>query len=236
MILGTSENIDKFNGFSSSSRPAVPLVWFFCLLLSGPLRAQGPMLVHRGDDSDKVVLQKEFASGGEVEFKVNQGDIRVVRNQDRGQLRLEIQLQTKGFDTSLAVQKWVHTFEVEGNHASIALQLPSNKTVGLTTLYLPEITSMTVDLHAGKLVVRGVKGNKKLHVGSGALTLREADSATYASVKAEVGLGQLTDGVFHGKESGMLGREMEVQGKGKYQLYMHLGAGDLQITQEDGSF
>ena len=106
----------------------------------------------------------------------------------------------------------------------------------MTTLYLPEITSMAVDLHAGKLVVRGVKGNKNLHVGAGALTLREADSATYASVKAEVGLGQLTDGVFHGKEGGMLGREMEVQGPGKYQLYMHLGIGDLQITQEDGSF
>ncbi len=95
---------------------------------------------------------------------------------------------------------------------------------------------MEVDLHAGKLVVRGVKGNKNLHVGSGDLTLREADPATYASVKAEVGLGELTDGVFHGKEGGVLGREMEVQGKGKYQLYMHLGIGDLQITQEDGSF
>jgi hypothetical protein len=237
MILGMHGNAHKRSGFLRSLRLAAPLPLFSVFLLSGLLHArQGPTLQHRADAADKVVIAKEFASGGAVDFKVSSGDIRIVRNQVPGQIRLEIQLQTKGFDTSLAVQKWVRTFVVEGDHASISLQLPSSKTVGLATLYLPEITSMTVDLHAGKLVVRGVKGNKNLHVGNGALTLREADSATYASVKAEVGLGQLVDGVFHGKESGMLGREMEVQGKGKYQLYMHLGAGDLQITQEDGSF
>lgn len=206
------------------------------LLLPGIVHAQTPTLQHRGDEADKVIVQKEFVSGGEVDLKVNSGDIRIVRNHEPEQIRLEIHLQTKGFDTSLAVQKWVRSFEVQGDHASILLQLPGSKTVGLTTLYLPEITSMAVDLHAGRLVVRGVKGNKNLHVGSGSLTLREADSAAYASVKAEVGLGQLTDGVFHGKEGGMLGREMQLQGTGKYRLYMHLGIGDLQITQEDGSF
>lgn len=206
------------------------------LLLPGLLHAQTPTLQHRGEESDKVILQKDFAPGGEVDFKVNSGDIRIVRNNEPEQIRLEIHLQTKGFDTSLAVQKWVRTFEVQGDHASILLQLPGSKTVGLTTLYLPETTSMAVDLHAGKLVVRGVKGNKNLRVGSGSLTLREADSAAYASVKAEVGLGQLSDWVFHGKEGGVLGREMEVAGPGKYRLYMHLGIGDLQITQEDGSF
>ena len=236
--MGIRGIVRKPGGFLGQLRFALPLpLLSTCLLLPGVLYAQhDPTLQHRGDDSDKVVLQKPFALGGEVDFKVNSGDLRIVRNQQHEQIRLEIHLQTKGFDTSLALQKWVRTFEVQGNHATISLQLPSNKTVGLTTLYLPEITSMAVDLHAGKLVVRGVKGNKNLHVGAGALTLREADSATYASVRAEVGLGQLTDGVFHGKEVGMLGREMEVQGPGKYQLYMHLGIGDLQITQEDGSF
>jgi len=208
----------------------------FLLLFPGMVHAQTPTLQHRGDEADKIIVVKEFASGGEVDLKVNSGDIRIVRNHEPEQIRLEIHLQTKGFDTSLAVQKWIRAFEVQGNHASILLQLPGSKTVGLTTLYLPEITSIAVDLHAGKLVVRGVKGSKNLHVGSGNLTLREADPATYASVKAEVGLGQLSDWVFHGKEGGTLGREMEAQGPGKYQLYMHLGIGDLQITQEDGSF
>ena len=63
--------------------------------------------------------------GGEVDFKVNSGDLRIVRNQQHEQIRLEIHLQTKGFDTSLALQKWVRTFEVQGNHAIISLQLPA---------------------------------------------------------------------------------------------------------------
>jgi hypothetical protein len=233
MNVGKRGCVHKASGLISLLRLVTPAS---LLLLPGLVNAQTPTLQHRGDESDKMVVQKEFVSGGEVDFKVNSGDIRIVRNHEPEQIRLEIHLQTKGFDTSLAVQKWVRAFDVQGNHASILLQLPGSKTVGLTTLYLPQLTSMNVDLHAGKLVVRGVKGNKNLRVGSGSLTLREADSAAYASVKAEVGLGQLSDWVFHGKEGGMLGREMEMQGPGKYQLYMHLGIGDLQITQEDGSF
>jgi hypothetical protein len=233
MSVEMRENTQRASGLL---RPLSLVIQASLLLLPGLVNAQTPTLQHRGDESDKMVVQKEFVSGGEVDFKVNSGNVRIVRNHEPEQIRLEIHLQTKGFDTSLAVQKWVRAFDVQGNHASIALQLPGSKTVGLTTLYLPEITSMNVDLHAGKLVVRGVKGNKNLHVGSGALTLREADSAAYASVKAEVGLGQLTDWVFHGKEGGTLGRQMQAEGPGKYQLYMHLGIGDLQITQEDGSF
>src|SRR4051794_29417360 len=94
------------------------------LLLPGLANAQTPTLQHRGDESDKMVVQKEFVSGGEVDFKINSGNVRIVRNHEPEQIRLEIHLQTKGFDTSLAVQKWVRAFDVQGNHASIALQLP----------------------------------------------------------------------------------------------------------------
>lgn len=185
--------------------------------------------------SSRVVVSREFASGGTVSLRMNSGDLRVIRNTHANELRIEIMIESPKVDPAQARQEWVKRMNVEGDSAAIELKLPSDRIAGATTLYVPVETALKVAMHVGKLVVSGVKGSKDLSVGTGMLTLREAEPSAYKHVKADVSLGEMSDGVFHGKQSGLLGRSLVADGQGSYQLLLHVGTGDLVLTGEDGS-
>jgi hypothetical protein len=185
--------------------------------------------------SNRVVVSREFGSGGSVSLQINSGDLRVIRNTHANELRIEIMIESPKVDAAQAQREWVKRMSIEGNAALIELNLPSDRIAGAATLYVPAETALKVAMHAGKLVVSGVKGNKNLSVGTGMLTLREGDPSVYKHVKAEVSLGEMSDGVFHGKQSGLLGRTLIADGQGNYQLLLHVGTGDLVLTGEDGS-
>src|SRR5664279_3202464 len=174
----------------------------------------------------RFVIAKPISPGGAVNVYVNNADMRIVRNLDEAQVRLEVEVESGRLEPAQAQQLWLKQFEVVGDKASIQLQLPTDRSAGSVTLYLPALTPLVVKQHAGRLTVNGVKGDKNLNVGSGMLTLREADPSSYLHVKAEVGVGQITNEVFHGKESGLLGRKLVVEGNGLYQLLLHVGNGD----------
>jgi hypothetical protein len=185
--------------------------------------------------SSRLVISREFGSGGTVSLQINSGDLRVIRNTHPNELRIEIMIESPKVDAAQAQREWIKRMNIAGNMASIDLNLPSDRIAGAATLYVPAETTLKVAMHAGKLVVSGVKGSKDLSVGTGMLTLREADPSMYKHVKADVSLGEMNDGVFHGKQSGLLGRSLIANGQGSYQLLLHVGTGDLVLTGEDGS-
>src|SRR5450631_602671 len=187
-----------------------------------------------GGQPRRFVIAKSIPPGGTVTFDVNDADVRIVRNLDETQVRLEVKVETGHLDLEQAQQLWLKQFDAEGDRVSIQLQLPTDRSAGSVTLYVPTLTPLVVKQHAGRLTVNGVKGDKNLNVGSGMLTLREADPSSYLHVKAEVGVGQITNEVFHGKESGLLGRKLVVEGSGPYRLLLHVGNGDIVLTPEDG--
>jgi hypothetical protein len=182
----------------------------------------------------RFVVTKALSPDGTVNFDANDADVRIVRNLDQTHIRLEVGVEDARLDPAQAEQRWLKRMDVAGSNASIELHLPTGRSSGSVTLYVPPVTALVVTLHAGRLTVNGVKGDKNLTVGTGMLTLREADPSAYQHVTAEVGVGQLTDSVFHGKESGLLGRKLIVEGKGPYQLLLHVGKGDIELTAEDG--
>jgi hypothetical protein len=182
----------------------------------------------------RFLVTKALSPGGTVNFEANDADVRIVRNIEETQIRLEVGVENAHLDPAQAEQRWLKRMDVEGSQASIQLHLPTDRSAGSVTLYVPPVTSLVVTLHSGRLTVNGVKGDKNLTVGTGILTLREADPSVYQHVKAEVSVGRLTDGVFHGKESGLLGRKLIAEGKGPYQLLLHVGNGDIVLTEEDG--
>jgi len=202
----------------------------FCVVGFYAVAMQG----QRASEPHRFVVAKDFAPGGALDFTVNAGDVRIVRNLQPSQVRLEVAVTTRQLGPAEAQKRWVKRMEVNGSHATIDLQLPMGRSAGLVTIYVPAATSLVAKMHAGRLTVGGVKGNKDLRVGSGVLTLRVADPAAYQHVRAEVRLGELSDGIFHGKQNGMLGRTMVAEGKGQYQLLLHVGTGELVLTGEDG--
>ncbi len=204
-----------------------------CLALQAQQPASSPEPA-AGVQPRRFVIAKAISSGGTVNFDVNDADVRIVRDLDQAQVRLEVEVETGRVEPEQAQQLWLKQFDAEGDKVSIHLQLPTDRSAGSVTLYVPTLTSLVVKQHAGRLTVNGVKGDKNLNVGSGTLTLREADPSSYQHVKVAVGVGQITNEVFHGKESGLLGRTLVVEGSGTYQLLLHVGNGDIFLTPEDG--
>ncbi len=202
-----------------------------------PIQAQQPASQPEraaGGQPRRFVVAKAISPGGTVNFDVNDADVRIVRNLDQAQVRLEVEVETVRLEPEQAQHLWLKQFDVEGDKVSIHLQLPTDRSAGSVTLYVPTLISLVVKQHAGRLTVNGVKGDKNLNVGSGTLTLREAEPLSYQHVKVAVGVGQITNEVFHGKESGLLGRTLVVEGGGTYQLLLHVGNGDIFLTPEDG--
>lgn len=201
----------------------------------GALQGQHSAGPHpRTDEPRMFVIEKALPEGAALDLVVNAGEVRIVRNLQPGQIRLEVGVTGHQLDPVLAQQRWVKRMNVEGGHAAIDLRLPTGRSAGLVTIYVPPVTTLVVKMQGGSLTVAGVKGDKDLRVESGMLTLRGADPVAYGHVRADVRLGELTDGVFHSKQSGLWGGTLILEGKGRYQLLLHVGAGDLVLTGEDG--
>lgn len=204
-----------------------------CLAVQAQQPASPPQR-DAGGQPRRFTIAKALSPGGTVTFDVNNADVRIVPNLDQAQVRLEVVVETARLEPEQAQQLWLKQFDADGDKVSIHLQLPGDRSAGSVTLYVPPIVSLAVKQHSGSLTVNGVKGDKNLNVGSGTLTLREADPSSYQHVKVAVGVGQITNEVFHGKESGLLGRLLLVEGSGTYQLLLHVGNGDIVLTPEDG--
>jgi len=114
-----------------------------------------------------LVMSKNLLANGTLVMEMNVGEIRVVRNDDK---LIRLTIQPQAFYDDETVQSWVRRFDVAGDRASIELKLPKhqdNHQGATVTISLPSQTDLKLELGVGELSVKGIEGNKDLHVGIG---------------------------------------------------------------------
>jgi hypothetical protein len=124
---------------------------------------------------------------------------------------------------------------VAGDRASIDLKLPkhqNNHQGARVTISIPAQTDLKLELGVGDLSIRGIEGNKDLHVGIGQLTVGVTDSAKYSDVRTATKIGDAEDAVFHQHSGGFFPKTQHTSLQGIYKLHATVGIGEVDVVQD----
>ncbi len=83
-------------------------------------------------------------------------------------------------------------------------------------------------MFAGELTVRDITGDKDVVLHFGQLTMDIGKPEDYARVGASVNSGELGVSPFNVSKGGLF-RSFDQSGPGKYRVYAHVGAGQLEL-------
>jgi len=180
-----------------------------------------------------LVLSKSLPAYGTLVLEMNVGEARIVRSNDQKTIRLTI--EPRGFYDDETVQSWVRRFDVAGDRASIELKLPKNNdnhSGARVTISLPAQTDLKLELVVGDLSVKGIEGNKDLHVGIGQLTVGVVDGAKYSEISTGTKIGDAEDGIFHQHSGGFFPKTQHTSLQGVYKLHATVGIGQVNVVQD----
>ena len=163
----------------------------------------------------------DFPSGSRLQIELRSGDFRIV-GADNNKISVHIAGKNANDSRDLTVR-----FKRSSSAAELRVSGgPRNELQ--VTIEVPKITGLFVRMPAGELAVERISGDKDVSLHAGELILSVGNPSDYAHVDASVISGGIEARPF-GESHGGLFRSFHKNGTGKYQLYAHVGAGDLTM-------
>lgn len=161
-------------------------------------------------------VEKDFVSGGKVEMTLESGDYEVSPSSDnRIHVRwneankgIAVKLTTNGKSADLRVENTPNNF-----HARIEV---------------PAATDLRIRMTAGNLRVGEIKGDKDIEMNAGDLRVAVGNANEWREVDASVTAGDVNAAPFQARTGGLF-RSIRWKGPGKYRLYIHVMAGDVNL-------
>jgi len=189
---------------------AIPLV---LLSLSTAMMAQSVKVEEVG----KNPVEVKFDSGGRVRMELCSSGIELVGTD---QPRLRVSYHPEREDVKVR-------FQVSGERAELKItDCPRNNF--RATIEVPKSSALYVRMFAGELTVRDITGDKDVILHFGQLTMDIGKPEDYARVSASVNSGELDVSPFNVSKGGLF-RSFDQSGPGKYRVYAHVGAGQLEL-------
>lgn len=214
---------------------ASALLCTLILLASGTMFAENASARQKLDLSTPrpLIITKDLRSKGTLVMEVNLGEVKVVRSEQEHSIRLTIEPGEPLDDAT--VQSWVRRFDVAGDRATIDLKLPrhtDDHSSPIVTISVPAQTDLKLELGVGELSIKGIEGNKELHVGIGDLTVGVTDRAKYSEIRTGTKIGDANDLVSSQHSSGFFPKTQHTSLQGLYRLHATVGIGDVNVVQD----
>ena len=189
-------------------------VLFALLILSAAvLAAQDANIEVEG----KTPVEAKFASGGKVRMDLCSSGIELI-GRDDGVVRVRYHPE----DVDVRVR-----LRVSGSQADLRVTgCPHNNFQ--MTIEVPKASALYIRMMAGQLDVRDIKGDKDVELHFGQLTMEVGKPDDIEHVEASVNSGQLEASAFNISKGGLF-RSFDRSGPGKYRVYAHVGAGQLEL-------
>jgi hypothetical protein len=163
----------------------------------------------------------DFPSGSRLQIELRSGDFRIVGGENN---KISVRFEGKNAGNARDL-----TVRFKRTSSDAELRVSGGPRNGLqVTIEVPKSTGLFVRMPAGQLEVDGIAGDKDISLHAGELILSVGNPSDYARVDASVTSGGIEAGPF-GESHGGLFRSFHKNGTGKYQLYAHVGAGDLTM-------
>lgn len=172
-----------------------------------------------GPQSDPTVTERGFVSGGRIDIWLESGDYDI---QAAAGDRIRVKWSTRYHDPKV-------TLNTNGNHADLTIEDTPNHDFH-ATIEIPARSDVRVRLTAGDLRMSGITGHKDIGCRAGDVSIHVGDPNDYAKVEASVTAGDLNAPAFNVNKGGLF-RSFSWTGPGKYNLQVHMLAGDLTLTK-----
>lgn len=174
----------------------------------------------RIEEIGKNPVEAKFAPGGRVRVYLCSSAVELLGTDDPI-LRVSY-VSRHGNDDDVRIR-----IRVSGDEAALRVTgCPHNNFQ--MTMEVPKSSSLYVRMFAGELKIEDVTGDKDVELHFGELTMDVGDPSGYARVEASVNSGDLEAPPFDISKSGLF-RSFARHGPGKYRLYAHVGAGELDL-------
>ncbi len=186
---------------------------FILLSLSTAMTAQNVNI----EDVGKSPVEAKFSSGGRVRMDLCSSGIELIGTD---QPRLRVSYHPERDDVKVRIL-------VSGDRADLQItNCPRNNF--RATIEVPKSSALYVRMFAGELNVRDITGDKDVVLHFGQLTMDIGKPDDFARVDASVNSGQLDISPFSVSKGGLF-RSFDQSGPGRYRVYAHVGAGQLEL-------
>lgn len=169
------------------------------------------------EEVGKTPVEAKFPPGGRIRMDLCSSGVELVGSD---QPRLRVSYHPERDDVKVQIQ-------TSGDRASLRISdCPSNNF--RATVEIPRASSLYIRMFAGQLDVRDITGDKDVVLHFGQLNMDLGKPEDYARVDASVNSGQLNASAFAVSKGGLF-RSFDQSGPGKYRVYAHVGAGQLDL-------
>jgi len=166
-------------------------------------------------------FSEDFASGGKLRLRVRSGEIHVIGTANN---KITVELSgRKAYDA----RKLIVRFERRDSTAEMRISGGPRNDLTIT-IRIPTNTDLYARIPFGEVHVKNVASNQDVELHAGDLTVAVRDSAAYSHIDASVFTGEV-DAVAFGESHGGLFRSFRREGRGRYRLHAHVGAGQLTL-------
>jgi hypothetical protein len=162
-------------------------------------------------------VEKDFVTGGRVEMTLESGDYEVRPSSDN-----RIHVRWNEADKGVAVK-----LTTNGKSADLRVENTPNGHFH-AQIEVPAATDLRIRLTAGDLRVGEIKGDKDIEMNAGDLRVAVGNANEWREVDASVTAGDVNAAPFQARTGGLF-RSIRWKGPGKYRLYIHLMAGDVNL-------
>jgi hypothetical protein len=171
----------------------------------------------RIEEVGKSPVEAKFAAGGRIRMDLCSSGIELVGKEDPG---LRVSYDPARGDVKVRIR-------LSGDRADLKVtDCPRNNF--RLKIEVPKSSALYVRMFAGELTVRDITGDKDIALHFGQLTMDMGKADAYARVDASVNSGELNAAAFSVSKGGLF-RSFDRSGPGKYRLYAHVGAGQLDL-------
>ncbi len=166
-------------------------------------------------------FEAQIPAGAKVALHIRSGEIRIVGSED-GKVTVDISGKNKDKIqdlryrlTSSGGNAELHVSGGPRNHLTMEVRVPRN-------------SELYARIFAGDVTIENIPGSKDIELSAGDLSIEVGNPADYSRVEASVNAGDIDGSPFGESHSGLF-RSFRKSGKGKYTLYVHVGAGDIRL-------
>lgn len=169
------------------------------------------------EELGKSPVEAKFVSGGRIRMDLCSSGIEVV---GRDEAKLRVSYHPERDDVKVRIR-------ISGDRADLKVTgCPNNNF--RATIEVPKSSALYIRMFAGELNVRDVTGDKDVVLHFGQLTMDVGKPEAVARMDASVNSGQLDASAFNISKGGLF-RSFNQSGPGKYRVYAHVGAGQLEL-------
>jgi hypothetical protein len=188
------------------------------LLAGGVAWAEESLVIaEKGKDR----FETQFAPGGRLQLEVRSGDVRISGSESN---KISIHYEGKNGNDTADVR--VHCKKLGSNVVLEVSGGPRNEFQ--IRIEVPRETDLQVRMPFGALAIESVHGSKDVEIHAGQLTMEIGDPKDYSRIEASVMTGDLNLAAL-GISKGGLFRSYKREGPGKYNLYAHVGSGEIDL-------